>query len=101
MAETDLKHCPFCNGEAETGKGGKGFYVFCPHCGSVTKGFATLQEAVAAWNARPIEYAQAAEISGLRSELEEIARGHDTEGMLYSRDGLMKAAREALEEVAK
>lgn len=56
MAE-NLLPCPFCGGEAELHcNSDETLYgVYCPSCGAQTahEGFATDQEAVAAWNRRP------------------------------------------------
>lgn len=65
----ELKPCPFCGGKAEFENDNEEWFVFCEKCGSMTVLFETKPEAKEAWNARPIEYAQAAEIKRLREEL--------------------------------
>ena len=74
MTETKLKPCPFCGREVKIAKGKISFWVYCPHCVGQTELYETEQKAIEAWNARPIEHAQAAEIKRLREALELIAK---------------------------
>lgn len=63
---TELLPCPFCGGEAEllhedAMRGlGKSVSVWCPNCGARTgKSWSGNREAIAAWNTRAIEAAEA------------------------------------------
>ena len=49
-----LKPCPFCGGEAELEDNlvGFKFTVQCKECFSMTDGYFTSEEAIAAWNRR-------------------------------------------------
>ena len=50
---TELKHCPFCGGEASTYVAyDDGYYVCCDECGCGLPVFNTEQEAIEAWNKR-------------------------------------------------
>ena len=51
----NLKRCPFCRGTANIAKGQIEFWAYCPHCGAQTELYETEQEAIKAWNTRPIE----------------------------------------------
>lgn len=73
----NLKRCPFCNAEAELhfseGESGKRyFWVSCKKCSCSQTLFDTPQEAISAWNNRPIEDAQEVEIKRLREALEHV-----------------------------
>lgn len=47
----ELKPCPFCGGEAQTGKSYSGFYsVECMNCGMQSGYYDTESEAITAWN---------------------------------------------------
>ena len=72
--EDKLKPCPFCGGTANIAKGRIEFWAYCPHCGARTEFYETEREAVDAWNARPIEDAQTAEIARLRGNIEAIKK---------------------------
>lgn len=50
-----LKRCPFCNQEASVLTEREDYRVVCGNCAASTGCFETEKEAVAAWNARPIE----------------------------------------------
>lgn len=73
----ELKPCPFCGEEARVEKlnlGKQGlFRVICPNCLTATHLREEKNNAVAEWNARPIEDAQTAENKRLREALELIA----------------------------
>lgn len=69
-----LKPCPFCGGEAEIIKDDMYVWGHCTNCDSDTDLYQIKKEAVAAWNARPIEDAQTAENKRLREALELIAK---------------------------
>ncbi len=52
-----MKPCPFC-GSTNVSDGSGGFEmcdVGCDECGAATEWYPTIEEARAAWNARPIE----------------------------------------------
>lgn len=103
----DLKPCPFCGGKAYIVDGGKdySFFAGCSNCCSYTEFFKTKDEALAAWNTRPVEDAQASEIKRLRESLEKIIDRAENEeskasnatyGFAYdieyiARDALVKA----------
>ena len=64
MAEK-LKRCPFCNSEARVMSEFGDVWLVCKNCGAGTGVFDTKEEAVNAWNSRPIEY----ELARLREVL--------------------------------
>lgn len=76
----NLKSCPFCNAEAELhfseGESGKRyFWVSCKKCSCSQTLFDTPQEAISAWNNRPIEDEKDKENKRLREALEFYAHG--------------------------
>ena len=101
----NLKRCPFCGSEAEIIGYDDGMYqCVCRNCESVQGGFYDFpEEAAFAWNARPIENELNEKIEKLerenhifRLDLAEIARGFDVDGFDYTREGMMRKAKEAL-----
>lgn len=72
----ELKPCPFCGGEGGYANGGFGFIVKCRKCGSRIDVQNTTEEAVEAWNTRPLEDAKDEEIRRLRNVLEDIRFDH-------------------------
>lgn len=78
----ELKPCPFCGGKAEITKNEMRVWVHCTKCHSDTYLYQIQKEAVAAWNARPIEDKLRGKIGKLEAEnkrlreaLETISRG--------------------------
>lgn len=114
----NLKPCPFCGSEAELrfseGESGKRYYwIPCKKCSCCQTIFDTPQEAVSAWNSRPIEDLKddenawleknlkdynrvMLENARLREALEEISRGFDSDSRNYTREQMMRMAKEAL-----
>ena len=77
MTETNLKPCPYCGGKAKLTdlKQAPESWVECTECGARTRFFSNSEEAaVSAWNSRPIEEEQAAEIVRLRGSIEAIKK---------------------------
>ena len=69
--EIALLPCPLCGGKHDQWLSAHGFgrlSVQCPHCGATTGQKLGQQAAIAAWNTRPIENQQRAEIEGLREK---------------------------------
>lgn len=103
-----LKPCPFCGNEAlivDDDKKHYGVFIACSKCCSSTEIFKTEDEALIAWNARPFEDTLNEKVKKLEREnhilhldLAEIARGFDTDGFEYKREGMMRIAKEAIEE---
>lgn len=54
MKELELKHCPFCGGEAKIKNNyvNKDIYVECRNCYSRTDGFGLEEYAINQWNRR-------------------------------------------------
>ena len=120
-----LKRCPFCGGKARIKTcecdDVSSWQVTCgnPKCFcSSALFYSTREEAVSAWNARPIDddkvkyeptsyscrackNATDKEVKRLREALEEISRGFDTDSWYYTREGMMRIAKEALKGCAK
>ena len=112
----NLKRCPFCGGKAKLTDLTKApeSWVECTECGARTRFFSNSEEdAVSAWNARPIDddkvkyeptsyscrackNATDKEVKRLREAWEEISRGFDTDSWDYTREGMMRIAKEAL-----
>ena len=100
----NLKRCPFCGGEASLVDGSdSGVFAGCSNCCSCTEFFKTKNEALKAWNSRPLEDELHGKIGKLerenhilRLDLAEIARGFDVDGFEYKREGMMRIAKEAL-----
>lgn len=67
----NLKKCPFCNGQATFVESLSDVWIVCEECGAGTGVFGTKEDAVAAWNNRPLED----ENKRLREALEFYARG--------------------------
>lgn len=106
MTET-LKSCPFCESEAEFNCDEFGESVCCKYCGVTMHNGVYGEEgrklASADWNARPIEDKLHEEIKNLerenhilRLDLAEIARGFDSDSRNYTREQMMRMAKEAL-----
>lgn len=101
-----LKPCPFCGSEAlivDDDKEHYGVFIACSKCCSSTEIFKTEDEALISWNSRPIENELTGKIEKLEREnhtlrlaLKEIARGFDTDSWDYTREGMMRIAKEAL-----
>ena len=104
--ENKLKTCPFCGSEAflvDDDEKNYGVFIACSKCCSSTGIFKTKDEALVAWNSRPIENELNEKIEKLerenhilRLDLAEIARGFDMDGFEYKREGMMRIAKEAL-----
>lgn len=109
----ELKPCPFCGGSGSYSNAGFGFIVKCRKCGSKTSIQESGKEAADAWNNRSIEDLKddenawleknlkdynrvMLENARLREALEEIARGFDTDSWYYTREVMMRIAKEAL-----
>lgn len=99
----ELKPCPFCGGTANIAKCQIEFLAYCTHCGVQTELYETEKEVAKAWNTRKIENELVEKIEKfemenhtLRLALEEIARGFDTDSWDYTREGMMRIAKEAL-----
>lgn len=103
----NLKSCPFCGSEAEFNSDEFGEGVCCNSCGASLSNGVYGEEgrklASADWNARPIENELVEKIEKLerenhilRLDLAEIARGFDVDGFDYTREGMMRIAKEAL-----
>lgn len=75
----DLKPCPFCSGEAEVIRLDDGMYqCICRKCGGVWNMFFDFpEEAVYAWNSRPIEDEKDKENKRLCEALDEIVNRND------------------------
>ena len=73
---TELKHCPFCGGEAKCIEFYGLYHVICCNCHIAGKDCSTRESAISAWNTRPIEEEQAAEIVRLRGSIESIKKNH-------------------------
>lgn len=98
-----LKTCPFCGSEATITHRIDTYGVRCKKCGCEANFFNGEKEVVDFWNNRPIENELSEKIGKLerenhilRLELAEIARGFDVDGWDYTREGMMKIAKEAL-----
>ena len=98
-----IKTCPFCGGkEVKLFKEGSIWVVECLQC--LAKVGATAEDDVLDfWNSRPIENELNEKIENLEMEnhtlrlaLNEIARGFDTDSWDYTREGMMRIAKEAL-----
>ena len=73
-----LKLCPFCGGEAflvDDDEKNYGVFIACSKCCSSSGIFKTKDEALIAWNSRPIENELEAENARLREALEFYAHG--------------------------
>ena len=103
----NLKRCPFCGGEAEFNSDEFGEGVCCKSCGASMSNGVYGEEgrklASSDWNNRPIEDELIGKIEKLerenhilRLDLAEIARGFDVDGFDYTREGMMRIAKEAL-----
>lgn len=70
MTETELKPCPFCGGKPNLRSYSKSrnWIVFCSKCETETQVYESEQEAVKAWNSRPIEDAQEERIKHLQKK---------------------------------
>lgn len=104
----NLKRCPFCGGEAKCIEFYGLYHVICCNCYIAGKDCSTRESAVSAWNARPIEDELTGKIEKLerenhilRLDLAEIARGFDVDGFDYTREGMMRIAKEALKGESK
>ena len=67
----NLKRCPFCGSEAflaDDDEKNYGVFIACSKCCSSTEIFKTEDEALIAWNTRPIEDEFAEKIKKLESE---------------------------------
>lgn len=101
MTDT-LKPCPFCGGVAKIGKGEIEFWAYCPHCGAQTELYETEQEAIKAWNSRPIEDELDKKngcLIGTCHDLHDIVEEFRVE--CDQKDFEIKRLREALEEIKK
>ena len=103
----NLKRCPFCGGESEFNSDEFGEGVCCKSCGATIHNGVYGEEgrklASADWNSRPIENELHGKIEKLerenhilRLDLAEIARGFDVDGFDYTREGMMRIAKESL-----
>ena len=108
----NLKRCPFCGGEAEIIDDAMGTISRCQRCGAENGngvyGDVGHKLAVKDWNSRPIENELNEKIEKLemenhilRLDLAEIARGFDVDGFDYTREGMMRMAKEALKGESK
>lgn len=71
MTETKLKSCPFCGGKDVKCIEYYGLYhVVCFDCHTAGRDCPSIETACEAWNSRPVEDSQAAEIKCLREVLE-------------------------------
>ena len=101
----NLKSCPFCGSEPVMLGEDDGMYqVVCMNCAANIDNYDYEKEVAAKkWNNRPIEDELNEKIEKLerenhilRLDLEEIARGFDVDGFDYTREGMMRIAKEAL-----
>ena len=56
---TELKHCPFCGGEANIDCGNgiyKRYYIYCTKCGTRHPSRLTREKAIEAWNRRAYKW---------------------------------------------
>lgn len=101
----NLKRCPFCGGTANIAKGRIEFWAYCPHCGAQIELCETKQEAVKAWNARPIENELEAENARLREALkiykEALHEGLWKTGLQDSIWEIIEHAEEKAEQILK
>ena len=108
----NLKRCPFCSNEAEFNSDEFGEGVCCKSCGATLHNGVYGEEgrklASADWNTRLIENELRGKIEKLemenhilRLDLEEIARGFDVDGWDYTREGMVRIAKEALKGESK
>ena len=102
MTET-LKKCPFCGGEAKCIEYYGLHHVVCCDCYTTGRDCPSIETACKAWNSRPIENELNEKIEKLerenhilRLDLAEIARGFDVDGFDYTREGMMRIAKESL-----
>lgn len=102
--ELKLRECPFCGGEALTQEviNSDVTRVVC-RCGAWfthERKFSryTYEETVSAWNRRPIEDAQAARISELESQVDDL-QGELAQSAAVSRIVELEAERDRLREV--
>lgn len=102
-----LKSCPFCGSKAEFNSDEFGEGVCCKSCGATIHNGVYGEDgrklASADWNARPIEDKLLEKIRKLerenhimRLDLAEIARGFDSDSRNYTREQMMRMAKEAL-----
>ena len=101
----NLKSCPFCGGKPDFENEGSdyGFYAVCSRCGCWTGALRTKDESLKRWNNRPIEDELAEKIKKLEAKntkmqvtLEEISRGFDSDSRNYTREDMIRIAKEAL-----
>lgn len=94
-----LKHCPFCGGEASIVEGSdSGVFAGCSNCCSCTEFFKTKNEALKAWNARPIENEKDVEIARLRDALDTIVGLFEINGGFWAvAEKMHETAKKALE----
>ena len=84
--ERVLALCPCCGGAHDQHLFAHGFgnySVHCPHCGLNTGQKRGQQAAITAWNTRPIESQQRAELEGLRARPKQV----DPPGCVVSERG--------------
>ena len=98
-----MKRCPFCGGEAKFIEYYGLYHVVCCDCYTTGRDCPSIETACKAWNSRPIENELTGKIEKLerenhilRLDLAEIARGFDVDGFDYTREGMMRIAKEAL-----
>ena len=98
-----MKRCPFCGGEAKCIEYYGLYHVVCCDCYTTGRDCPSIETACKAWNSRLIENELTGKIEKLerenhilRLDLAEIARGFDVDGFDYTREGMMRIAKEAL-----
>ena len=99
----NLKRCPFCGGEAKCIEYYGLYHVVCCDCYTTGRDCPSIETACKAWNSIPIENELTERIEELEAEnhilrldLAEIARGFDVDGLDYTREGMMRIAKEDL-----
>ena len=92
MSDIELKPCPFCGGKAKCIEYYGLFHVICCDCYIAGRDRPSIDEAIEAWNIRPIEDALQAENERLKKELADLKKEY------LLRSDIKKVVDSALEE---